>query len=100
MQRVRSRLGDGVDHRSRSPAIIRRVIRSNDVELLHRIHTQAGAENAARCAVGVVVDVNAVDPVSIFIRTMTAVGELITEAAIAAIRRASGGILRSCRKPC
>src|SRR5205807_615365 len=81
MKLVRTRTRDGIDDAAGHAAILRRGIRTDDVELLHRIHAEGKAGHGSWSAVGIVVDVDPVEPVNVLLRPVASDRELRPEAA-------------------
>src|SRR5438132_5584285 len=67
MKRVRSRARYSVDNPACSPAVLSRIVASQNGKLLHSIHTQVVPQNTSRRSVGVVVDADAVETIIILI---------------------------------
>ncbi len=76
---------DRVDHSAGGLSVLRRVVAGDDRELLDRVNAQASAQHTPRCSIGVVIEADAVQTVVVLLRTRARDGELLPEAAVAAI---------------
>src|SRR5205823_8628215 len=68
MKRVRSRARDSVDDPAGGPAVIRRIVTSQNGNLLNLIDTEVVTQNTSRRSVRVVVDAHAIETITILIR--------------------------------
>ena len=91
MPLICARARDGIDDAAGCLAVFRGVIAGEDGKLLNGIDAEAATENAAWSAVGVVVEANPIQAIIILLRSRAGDGELLAEAAVAAIR-ASGEV--------
>ena len=67
MKRVRSRARYSVDDPTCGPAVLSRIVASQNGKLLYSIHTEVVAQNASRRSVRVVVDADAVETIVILV---------------------------------
>ena len=67
MKSVRSRARNSVDDPACGPAILSRIVASQNGKLLYSIHAEVVAQNASRCSVRVVVDADAVETIIILV---------------------------------
>ena len=85
MKRIGARASDGINDATGRFAVLRGIVAGEDGELLDGVDAEVSAEHAARGAVGVIVEADAVQTIVILLRAGAGNGELLSEAAIAAI---------------
>ena len=90
---IGARPRDRVDHSSRGLPVLRRVIAGQDRKFLNGIYTEVPTHYAAGCAVGVIVEADAIQSVVILLRPRAGNGQLLPEPSIAAIGASRKGRL-------
>jgi len=88
------RARNGVDDSSGCFAILRRIVARENGELLNGVHAEISAKYAAGRSVGVIVEANAVQSIIVLLRPRAGDSQLLSEAAVAAIRARREGWLR------
>ena len=85
MKRVRAGTRDGIHDAAGAPAVVGGRVARHHRELLHRVHAEHEAQHAARRAVRVVVDADAVQPIVVLLGAVAGDGQLRTQAADATL---------------
>ena len=67
MKGASSRIRDCVDDSARSAPVLRGIIALQYGNLLDRVDAQVGSQDAAGCAIGIVVDAQPVQPVAVLL---------------------------------
>ena len=79
MELVRSRARNGIDHSAGGLPVLGRIVAGQDGKLLNGVHAQVPAQHAARPAVGIVVDADAVQAIVILLGASPGDGDLVLQ---------------------
>src|SRR5882762_1227624 len=85
MELIRTGLRDAVYDGPGRSAVLRRVIAGKNRKFLNSVDAQVDACRPARRRIGVVVDADGINAIAVFVGTVAAVAELISESPITLI---------------